>query len=375
MRFTVRDVIRVMEEWAPPALAYDWDRIGLHLGRPDAPVQRVVTALSATPDAADAALRNRADLLVTHHPLLWEPLRAIRTDNPAHAAVLRLAAGGVNCFAAHTNLDLCVGGVNDILAETLDLRDTTPLFPAKHAGQLKLITFVPETHLSLVRDAVSRAGAGQVGNYTHCSFATPGVGTFLPGAGASPYSGTSGRVNEEPEHRFETVVPKAQLGGVLEALRAAHPYEEVAYDLIPLHQHDPRIGLGRVGDLPKPVSLRAFAQRVRKALGAQHARVVGDLRRPVRRVAVLGGAGGSQIPQVPAGIDVYVTGDVKYHEAQAALEQGLAVIDAGHHGTERGIAPVIAARLAQALPGLQVQTYEEPNPFYALSKSEGETSA
>jgi len=375
MRFTVRDVIRVMDDWAPPGLAYDWDRIGLSLGRPDAPVRRVLTALSVTPDTADAALRAKADLIVSHHPVIWDPIKALRTDHPNHAALLRLAAGKVNCYAAHTNLDVCVGGVNDVLAEALGLRETTPLFPAKHSGMLKLVTFVPETHLAAVRDAVSRAGAGEIGGYTHCSFATPGVGTFLPGASAKPFSGTRGKVNEEPEHRFETLVQKAILGRVLEALRATHPYEEVAYDLIPLQNPDPRIGLGRVGVLAKPLGLRAFAQRVRKALGAQHARVVGDPKQSVQRIAVLGGAGGSQIPQVPAGIDAYVTGDVKYHEAQAALERGLAVIDAGHHGTEHGIVPVIAARLRAALPGLDVQTYDEPDPFFAFTKQEGANTA
>ena len=367
MRFTVRDVIRVMDHWAPPGLAYDWDRIGLSLGRPDAPVRRVLTALSVTADTADVALRAKADMIVSHHPLIWDAIKALRTDDPTHAALLRLAAGKVNCFGAHTNLDVCVGGVNDVLADTLGLRETTPLFSAKHAGMLKLVTFVPESHLPAVRDAVSRAGAGEIGAYTHCTFATPGVGTFLPGAAAKPHSGVRGKVNQEPEHRVETLVQKAILGRVLEALRAAHPYDEVAYDLIPLQNLDPHIGLGRVGNLAKPLSLRAFAQRVRKSLGAQHARIVGDSRCRVQRVAVLGGAGGSQIMQVPAGIDVYVTGDVKYHEAQAASERGLAVIDAGHHGTEHGIVSVMADRLRAALPGLDVQTYDEPDPFFAFT--------
>lgn len=371
MKYTVRDVTRVMEHWAPPGLAYEWDRIGLALGRPNAPVRRVLAALSVTPDAADAALRAKADLIVSHHPVIWDAIKALRTDNPAHAALLRLAAGKVNCFAAHTNLDMCTGGVNDVLAETLGLRDTAPLFPAKHAGLVKLVTFVPESHLASLREAVSAAGAGEIGAYTHCSFASPGVGTFLPGAGATPFSGQRGRVNEEPEHRFETLVAKAILGRVLEALRAAHPYDEVAYDVFPLQNADACVGLGRVGTLAKPLTLRAFAQRVRKALGAQHARMVGEPGRKVHRIAVLGGAGGSQISEIPAGIDAYVTGDVKYHEAQAALDIGLAVIDAGHHGTERGIVPVIVGRLREALPGLVVQAFDEPDPFFAITKQEG----
>lgn len=368
MKHTVRDVIRVMDEWAPPGLAYEWDRIGLTLGRPDAPVRRVLTALSLTTDAARAAIQAKADLVVSHHPLIWDAIKTLRTDNPAHSALLELAAAKVNCFAAHTNLDVCPDGVNDLLAASLGLQHTRPLFPAKQAKMLKLVSFVPHTHLARVREAVSRAGAGQIGNYTHCSFSAPGTGTFRPGRGAEPYSGERGTVNEEPEARFETLVQKAILGRVLEALFEAHPYEEVAYDLIPVDAPDARIGLGRVGQLKRPLSLQSFARRVRTALNVGHVRITGDPARNITTVAVLGGSGGGQIGDVPLAVDAYVTGDVKYHEAQLALDRGLCVIDAGHHGTERGIVPAMRDRIAAALPSLQVTTYEEPDPFVVLTK-------
>lgn len=368
MKYTVRDIVRVMDEWAPPGLAYEWDRIGLALGQPTAPVRRVVTALSITADAARAALKAKADMLVSHHPLIWDAIKSIRTDDPARMPLLELAAAQVNCFAAHTNLDVCAGGVNDVLAAALALRDTRPLFPVKHAALLKLVTFVPETKLADVREAVSRAGAGEIGAYTHCSFSTSGVGTFLPGSGASPYTGKRGKLNEGPEARFETLVPKAILGRVIEALLAAHPYEEVAYDIVRLENPDPRAGIGRVGTLAKPLSLRVFAARVRAALGVAHVRITGDPRRSIASVAVMGGAGGGYIGDVPRGVDAYVTGDVKYHDAQLALDRGLAVIDAGHHGTERGIVPVMTERLRAALPGLSVSAYAEPDPFVAVTK-------
>ena len=239
MKHTVRDVIRVMEAWAPPGLAYDWDRIGLSLGRPDAQVRTILTALSITVDAARAAVLAKADMVVSHHPLIWDAIKAIRTDDPAREPLTLLVKADTNCFAAHTNLDVCAGGVNDVLAEALGLRETKPLFPVKHAGQVKLVTFVPEAHLAAVRAAVSAAGAGEIGDYTHCSFSMPGTGTFLPGRGATPFSGKKGAVNEEPEARFETLVPKALVPRVVEALLKAHPYEEVAYDLVPLANADP----------------------------------------------------------------------------------------------------------------------------------------
>lgn len=367
MKLTVQDVIQVMDRWAPPGMAYEWDRIGLTLGRPDAPVRRVLVALSVTTDVAKTAVRDKADLIVSHHPLIWDALKRIRTDDAANEALLALVKAGVNCFAAHTNLDICRDGVNDILAAQVGLGETTPLFPAKHSGMVKLVSFVPESHLAAVREAVSREGAGEIGSYTHCSFSAPGIGTFLPNADARPYSGKLGRANEEPELRFETLVQKSILPRVLTALGDAHPYEEVAYDIVSLQNADPGIGLGRVGKLPKTVSLRDFARLVREGLGVEHVRVVGDNKKKISTVAVLGGAGGGQIADVPRHVDAYVTGDVKYHEAQLALDRGLAVIDAGHHGTERAIVPAITARLRKALPGLQLTTYREPDPFRAVT--------
>lgn len=366
-RYSVGDVIRVMEAWAPPGLAYEWDRIGLTLGQPDAPVRTIMTALSVTAEAAQAAVKAKADLVVSHHPLIWDALKRIRTNDPAHAPLVTLLRAGIHSFAAHTNLDICQNGVNDVLAAAVGVKNTRPLFPVKHAPWLKLVTFVPESHLDAVREAVSRAGAGEIGAYTDCSFSTPGVGTFLPGKSTSPYSGEKGKVNEEPERRFETIVQRALLGRVLEAMFSVHPYEEPAYDLIKLENPDPGAGIGRVGHLDRILGAKSFAERVRKGLKVSHVRLIGDAKKKIGTVAVLGGAGGSQIADVPQGVDAYVTGDVKYHEAQLALDRGLVVIDAGHHGTERGIVPVMADRLRAALPGVKVAAYAEPDPFVAIT--------
>ena len=312
------------------------------------------------------AVKGRADLLVSHHPLIWDAIKRIRTDDPAHAPLITLAKAGVSAFAAHTNLDISEGGVNDILADALGLKDTRPLFPVKHAPLLKLVTFVPESHVAAVRDAVSSAGAGEIGDYNHCSFSTPGVGTFLPGVGTSPYSGKMGQVNEERELRFETLVPKARLGRVLEAMYGAHPYEEPAYDLVRLENPDPQAGIGRIGLLEKPVSGRAFAERVRKCLGVAHVRLVGDGKRDVSTVAVLGGAGGSQIPDVPRGVDAYVTGDLKYHDFDAA--EGMGLVNLPHAAMEarlmRDWVPALAAQVAGE--GVTVEASEvDTDPWLA----------
>jgi dinuclear metal center YbgI/SA1388 family protein len=363
MTTTVNSICQAMDAWAPQSLAYEWDKVGLQIGEPTMPVARVLTCLTITAAAAAKAEQWGAQMIVAHHPILFSALKTLRTDDPHTRLCLRLAAHNIACFAAHTNLDVVPGGVNTLLAETLGLRDITALIPSPKAGQVKLVTFVPETHLADLRVALSQAGAGVIGHYTECTFATSGMGTFRPGNGANPFSGRTGELNEEPELRLETLVAKALLPQVLKALHATHPYEVPAYDIVALESQDARFGLGARGTLARAMTLRDFAESVRKALKLSHVRIVGDPRRKVQRVAVCGGAGGGEIPALPRGIDVYVTGDLKYHEADAAQERGLALIDAGHDGTERNIATAIARHLRKAVPGLVTKAFIEPEIF------------
>lgn len=359
----VGDVCAAVEAWAPAGLAYEWDRSGLRIGSPDAEVSRVVVALTATRAVYEKAKEVGAEMVVAHHPPIWRPLETLRTDNPETRLWVDFAAAGIAVYGAHTNLDLTPGGVNAVLAERLGLADTRVLLPARHAAQVKLVTFVPESHLDAVRQAVCDAGAGVIGAYTQCSFSTPGTGTFLPGDEAQPFSGEVGKVNEEPERRFETLVLRARLPRVLQALRRAHPYEEPAYDIVTLENVDPAIGLGLQGDLPEPTNLARFAEFVRTALEVDHVRYVGDPERAVRRVGVIGGSGGGEARHVPGEVDALVTGDVAYHDAVEALDRGLALVDAGHQGTEKFIVAALADYLATTLPDLEAFPYDEPEVF------------
>ena len=363
MPVQVGEISAAIETWAPLGLASEWDRSGLAVGDPAATVRRVLVCLTPCRGAFESARKTGANLLVSHHPLIWEPLRALRTDDPYTRLCLDFAAEGIACYSAHTNLDHAPGGVNHLLAAALGLAETAPLFPAETAEQVKLVTFVPESHLEAVREAVSDAGAGKIGDYTHCSFSTAGVGTFLPGKASSPYTGTKGCMNEKAERRFETLVLKARLPVIVKALFSAHPYEEVAYDVIPLENRDQSIGLGLRGMLEKPARLDDFAEAVRRALRLRHLRYCGDRRRKVLRVAVLGGAGGGEAARIPGDIDVYVTGDVKYHDACTALDRGLSLIDAGHAGTERIVVPALARFLRRRFPDLSVSVFNEPELF------------
>lgn len=359
----VRDVCAAIERFAPADLAFDWDRIGLKVGHPDWPVRHVVVALTVTPSVIELAVQSGAEMIVSHHPVIWEPLADLRADNVRASSALELAGRRIACASAHTNLDIVAGGVNDVLADMLGLVNRRPLLPVPQNRQVKLVTFVPESHLAAVRNAVCEAGAGIIGNYSYCSFSVGGTGTFLPNESASPFSGTRGQVNEEPERRFEALVPKARLTVVLDALKKVHPYEEPAYDIVCLENHDPNVGIGVWGELTESVALGVFAERVRASLALSYVQVLGDTAGKVRSVGVLGGSGGKEIAAVPDDVEVYVTGDVGYHDALSAVQRGLAVIDAGHSGTERCIVPVLAHRLREYLPNVQITMAKESELF------------
>lgn len=364
----VRDVAVAMETIAPAGFAYSWDRIGLRIGSADQRVSRILTTLSVTRPVLDHAKRVKANLIVAHHSPIWDPIKTLDTNDSETALWLDIAKAGIACFGAHTNLDIAPGGVNDVLADRIGLENRSSLFPTPHVGLVKIVTFVPDTHVDAVRSAMAKAGAGTIGAYTECSYTIEGEGTFRPSDAANPFSGKRGKLNVEPEIRIELQAPEAQVGGIIAALRAAHPYEEVAYDVYPLRGGETGLGIGLIGDLPRAVSGANFAKHVRESLRIQHVRCVGNSR-SVKRVGVLGGAGGSWVGNVPDGLDAYVTGDVGYHDAQLAEARGLFVVDAGHHGTEKWIAPALAARLRKALPKIPVTVHNERDPFKAIVAS------
>jgi dinuclear metal center YbgI/SA1388 family protein len=361
-----RDIAAAIEDLAPLELAYEWDGCGISIGNPDAEVNHVLVALTLSRAALDRALAVGAHMIVTHHPAIFKSLKYLRTDDPATALVVDVATHGLVAYAAHTNYDIAPNGLNTVLGERFALRDMQPLLPTPHTRVFKLVCFVPDSHLAMVRDAVAHAGAGVIGNYTHCTFSSPGIGTFVPGDAATPYSGSKHALNEEEERRFEVRVPQSRLRKVIAALLAVHPYEEPAYDIVPLHDTETSIGLGVRGKLPEPVTLRTAAQMVREQLAVEDVRVVGPLEGIVHSVGVIGGAGGGEIRIVPHDIDLLITGDVRYHDALAALDAGMAVIDATHDGLEKWAVPALTGYLRRTLPGLAVTPFEDVATFYTV---------
>lgn len=340
----------IMERLAPRGWALEDDNVGLLVGSPNQVVHGIVVALDLNREVVGRVLDSGANLVVTHHPAIFRPLSALRTDLPQGALLAQVVRSEVAVFSAHTNLDVCEGGVSSRLAEVLGLQDTEVLAVTGAERFVKIVVFVPAEAAETVRAALGESGAGHLGQYSHCSFQVSGTGRFKPLEGSKPFIGRAGEVAEVPEVRVETIVRQRELARVVRAMLAAHPYEEAAYDVYPLEDRGLTYGLGRVGRLAEPVKLGDFAALVKDRLVAPGVRVVGDLDRAVRKVAVLGGSGGKYVRQaVFAGADVLVLGDLSYHDAEDARELGLAVIDAGHGPTERVVLDSVAQLLREGL--------------------------
>jgi len=340
-------IIRMLEQLAPrhDALPEDRERIGLQVGSANREVRRVLVALDVTSAVAEEAAELGAGLIVAHHPFIFRPLGHLKTDSPQGSVAARLLKGDIAVYVMHTNLDAAEGGINDWMAEALGLADCRVLDPVYSERLFKLAVFVPRTHQDAVRDALFAAGAGHIGNYSHCSFNIDGIGTFLPREGADPFIGRQGVLEKVEEVRIETVVPGSALQPVIASMLRAHPYEEVAYDVYPLELQGRTAGIGRIGVLPEAETLEAFAERVKRALEVPFVRVVGRESRGVRKVAVVGGSGGRYLQKaLHAGADVLVAGDIDYHAAMDAEAAGLAIVDPGHHAEK-----IFKSRLADWL--------------------------
>ena len=349
----LEDVVDLLHGWYPPATADSWDAVGLVYGDPAAPVRKVLFAVDPVLPVAREAGEWGADLLVTHHPLFLKAVHGFAATTPKGRTLMALAGAGCALLAAHTNADQAVGGVSEAMARTLGLADAEPIVRAPADPLDKLTVFVPAGDADRLREVLAEAGAGRIGDYDHASFSTPGEGRFRPLAGASPAIGTIGEVETVDEVRVEVVLPRHRRTPVVRAMLAAHPYEEPAYDVVELA--DPGLvttGTGRIGTVPD-TTLGEFAAHVAAVLPAtaQGVRVAGDPDRPVRRVALCGGAGDFLLDTVArTDADVYVTSDLRHHPASEFVErEGPALLDVAHWAAEWTWLPVVEARLRDAL--------------------------
>ncbi|MDR2199707.1 MAG: Nif3-like dinuclear metal center hexameric protein [Deltaproteobacteria bacterium] len=354
----VSDILQVLDKIAPFALALDWDNSGLQTGDPDAPVKWAAVSLDPSLESVKAALDGGAQLLITHHPLIFSPLKSLNTGDPRAAALLAAIKGGLAVVAFHTNYDAAVMSL--ALAERLELRPEGFL-EAAPLNLLKLVVLVPEDVSQKVMDAVFAAGAGDLGDYSQCSFSSPGVGSFLPGDDALPYAGEPGIFTRCRELRIEALLPPSRREAVTKALRRAHPYEEPAFEFYPATLSG-RYGFGLVGSWNEPRDPAAF---VRERLGLEHLPLAWNAPGEVTRAALLPGSGGAYLEAAKkAGAEILVTGELGHHRALEALDLGLGVLSAGHFETENPGMESLALRLERLLaPEVRVFFIAGRSPF------------
>lgn len=325
-------IIEEFEKWSPKYLAMENDPIGLHVGTLNKKIDRVLVTLDVNERVVDEAIAKGAGLIIAHHPPIFRPMKNLQTDFPQGRLMEKLIKSDIAVYAAHTNLDVAIGGVNDLLAASLGLQNTKVLVPTYEDELVKIAVFVPETHEEAVREAFIEAGAGTIGDYEGCSYTLSGTGRFRPTAEANPHIGEVGEMEVTVESKVEVVVRKNEKDRVIKAMLSAHPYEEVAYDVFALENKGAAMGLGRVGTLETPMTLTEFAIWTKQQLDVPALRIVGDPEALIKKVAVLGGDGNKYFQQAKrAGADVYVTGDMYFHTAQDAQAIGLNIVDPGHH--------------------------------------------
>ena len=362
-----KDIAAVVEQIAPPGLAQDWDNVGLLVGDPERPIKNVLLTIDATRAVVEEAKRLKTDAIISYHPVIWDGLKRVLANGPTRV-VYELIRAGIAVFSIHTALDAAVGGVNDGLAEMLGIEDPKPLGDyVEYAPDqnYKLVVFVPVDALKKVTNAIFKAGAGAIGNYRDCGFHTDGTGTFLPLAGAKPAIGKRGKAEAVHEMRFETIVPADKLNAVVAALKEAHPYETPAFDIYKLFGYENTFGLGRIGRLSEPAKVDRLIERVKKHTGAKAVGLVGDTKRRVEAAAVCAGTCGKIVNTViAAGADLYLTGEMKHHEALAAQEAGLTCICLSHTVSERFILKKMARQLKSRMKQVTVRiSKEDADPF------------
>ncbi|SHI89333.1 Nif3-like dinuclear metal center hexameric protein [Lutispora thermophila] len=329
-------IASIMEKIAPKKFAENWDNVGLIIGDGARIINKIMVCLDLPLWVVDEAIEKGVDMVVTHHPIIFDPLKKITSDTPLGRKIIQLIKNDISVYSSHTNFDFAQGGLNDIFAKQLGFEKTEVIKTTFEEQLYKIVVYIPEGYEDKVLEEMSKAGAGCIGNYSYCSFRVKGMGTFKPLEGTNPFIGQKGKLEKVDEYRVETIVSEAMLKPVVKAMLKAHPYEEVAYDIFELKNQGKSVGLGRIGQLENKVTLASYADFIKKALDVENVRFSGPPDAAIRSVAMLNGSGNSFISAAKfAGADVLITGDMQYHQIIDALEEGIYVIDAGHFGTEK----------------------------------------
>lgn len=357
-------IANMIEELAPKKIAESWDNVGLLIGDGSSKVNKILVCLDATEWVIEEAIEQDVDMLVCHHPMIFGSLKRITADTILGRKIIKLISKGISVYSAHTNYDIARDGLNDIFAKHLGFKSHS-LIETTYTDKLyKILVYIPKGHEEKIFNALMAAGAGQIGNYSNCSFKTEGIGTFKPEVGTHPFIGLEGKLEAVNEIKLGTVVPQSLLNKTIKALIKAHPYEEPPYDILPLENEGSSLGLGRIGELEQETTLAIYAESVKTALGIDKVKIAGDPNKKIKKVAMLNGSGNKFISAARfAGADVLVTGDMQYHQIVDAVEAGMCIIDAGHFATERMMMPAMAEYLRNKCKahGYNVEIIESKN--------------
>jgi dinuclear metal center YbgI/SA1388 family protein len=360
------EILREIEFIAPLAYQENYDNSGLATGDREMDIEKVLLCVDVTIPVLDEAIALGANLIISHHPVIFSPLKQLTGANTAEKILIRAIRHQIAIYSAHTNLDNVISGVNQRICQKLGIQHTKVLVPA--AGYLKkLVTFVPPDHADAVRTALFEAGAGNIGKYDSCSFNTTGKGTFKAGEGTSPYKGEIGKLHHEEEIRIETIFPSVYKNRIVHALLKVHPYEEVAYDIYPLDNTFDLAGSGMIGELDHETDAPAFLGLVKDTFSCPAVRHSKFLNKPVKRIAVCGGSGAFLIPlAISAGADMFITGEIKYHQFFDAEDQ-LIVADIGHYESEQFTIEIFYDILIKKLPNFAIHFSRiKTSPIYYI---------
>lgn len=361
----LKELCSWLESEVPLSFQEDYDNSGLQTGDPDKEIKSALLSFEINDAVLEEAVTGGFDLVLTHHPLIFKGLKNITTSLPSGNIVIKAVRNDIAVYSMHTNLDASGKGVSYMLAGLLGLKNRRVLVPAGRR-LLKLVTFVPEAYAAVVREAVFNAGAGMTGNYDMTSFSSAGQGSFRAGTDAKPFTGTVGNIHYEDEIRLETIIPSHLSSKVVAALLASHPYEEVAFDLIPLANDYTSAGMGCLGELDSPLSVKEFVAMTAETLESKCLRYSSPAGKMIRKVAVCGGSGSSLIPAaISAGADAFVSGDIKYHSFTEA--GNIVIADAGHYETEKFAVQIIYDLVIKKFPNFALRFSEiNTNPINYL---------
>lgn len=370
----IKEIAQAVEEITPLGLAQGWDNVGLLVGDSSKTIKNILLTIDTTQAVVAEAKAQKADLILAYHPIIWDGLKRITADGET-AHIYELIKAGISVFCIHTALDVAASGVNDALANILGIENAKPIgdFVADPAGpQYKVVTFVPQNDVNTIANALYAAGAGAIGNYSHCGFQSNGAGTFKPLKGANPTIGKRGKIEQVNEIKLETVVASDKVTAVIAALRASHPYETPAFDVFQHCDVENKIGLGRIGNLKKPLSMQKAIANIKAATGCKAVGIVGPARRTVKKAAVCAGSCGKIINSViAAGADLYLTGELKHHQALAAQEAGMTCICLSHTVSERFALKNLAKQLKKRLKNATIRiSKKDSDPFKWIMTNE-----